>query len=607
MKESAIPITEQSNIITQDIDRGNTEEIVEVLHKCDLEIFNGWGGYQNVLSSQFLAKLHELSTLAAPYVKPDAQNAGIILSGCGTSGRLAFLISRMFNKLAERQKLRPCYRYVISGGDHALMTSVESCEDDWNAGKKELENAAKGLVKVLYVGITCGLSAPFVGGQVEYCLQHPQRFTPYLLGFNPTDQARNAAISGTDKVMFDIAFEMEGEVTVFILLVMVVSIKTVTNLLRIFVSFVAKSCLLNPVVGPEPITGSSRMKGGTVTKMLLEAIFFTAHQLAVNDPTPIACEDIIKAYQTTLESTHTKDAEISLLIKVAGNSLVKGGSVLYVGWGSLGIMGMIDAAECVPTFGANHDDVRCFLKSGYEILNNTHGDLSSQGDKLEIGFDYFIEKRCPTLSKNDTVIFIVRDLASEQKQELGRIAELVKSRKASLAIIAISTNDSNLQLQDILGNILTIHIVLPSISKEESSNIQYKFLDQSTAEVSLKWVINAVSTGAHILKGKVFKNCMIDLKLTNEKLFERGVRIVTQFSNVTSEEAKECLLKSIYRQDVLNRRIVEAKVPEHVKRAGYVERVVPLAILLTKGFKVSAGLQMLEGCPIVRQCIDNCL
>ena len=373
-------------------------------------------------------------------------------------------------------------------------------------------------------------------------------------------------------------------------------------------SFVAKGRLLNPVVGPEPIAGSSRMKGGTTTKMLLEAIFLTAHQLAANEATPIPYDDIIKTYLITLNLTHTKDSEISSLIKMAGNSLVKGGSVSYLGWGALGIMGMIDAAECVPTFGANHDDVRCFLESGYKILRNAQGNLSSQGEALEISFDNFIEKRGPKLSKNDTVIFIVQNLSSEQKLGLCRIVELVKSRKGNIAIIAVNSNHVNWQIHDIFGDSLTIHIVLPSTGREQSSNKQfYKFLDQCTTEVSFKWVINAVSTGAHILKGKVYKNCMIDLKLTNRKLFERGVRIVTQFSNVGSEVAKECLLKSIYRQDVLNLNMVEADVPEHVLKAGYVDRVIPLAILLTKGFKVDSGMKMLVDCPIVRECIENSL
>ena len=576
MRRTQLPITEQSHPKTQDIDKASKKEIVKLLKECSLDIFTGWPNHQNVFDTKILAILKEVATVAAQFLKLGTQKFGIILSGCGTSGRIAFLISRKFNELAKAQKLWSCYRYIISGGDHAIMTSVESCEDDWNAGKIALVTTAEGLDKVLYVGISCGLSAPFIGGQVEHCLQHPEKFTPYLLGFNPAKLARNVAISGTDEVMLNIALKMEE-----------------------------KGNLLNPVIGPEPIAGSSRMKGGTATKMLLEAVFLHAHQLAVNDPTPIDFSEIFNTYEATLQSTHTKEADISSLVEMAGNSLIRGGSVVYLGWDSLGIMGMVDAAECVPTFGANHDDVRCFLKGGYELLRNVQGDLSAGGEKLKIGFEYFRKERCAKVSRDDTVIFILPELSSEQISELHLISNQVRMHTSNLAIIAINTNINWQKEEYTLGKPLIIHIALPNL--KTSSIIYNKFLVQCTTEVSLKWVINAVSTGAHILKGKVFKNSMIDLKLSNKKLFERGVRIVTQFSTISSEEATKCLLKSIYGLDLLNCSIVQADVAKHVKKAGGMEKVIPLAILLARGFKVDLGLKMLQDCPIVRQCIDNCL
>ena len=379
-----------------------------------------------------------------------------------------------------------------------------------------------------------------------------------------------------------------------------------------FFILAVKHCLLNPIVGPEPINGSSRMKGATASKMLLEAIFLKAHQIANNDPNPIPYDDFIKTYKYTLDFTHTKEAEIFSLIKMAGYSLVRGGCISYVSWNSVGIMSMIDAAECVPTFGANHDDVRSFLGGGYEFLENTWGDLSSEGDpspegdKFQIALQYFKEKRCPRLSELDTVIFIVSNLSLEQKLELDRIAELVKFQKVQLALIAINTSGIDVkEIQDTLGNPLTISIVLPSIGRIESDNKYLKFVEQCNAEVCLKWVLNAVSTGAHIFKGKVYKNCMIDLKLTNKKLFERGIRIVVQFADVNKETARVCLLRSIYRTDKLSPPLLKADVSDHVQKAGKVEKVIPLAFLLTKGFMVDSGLKMLQDCPIVRQCIDK--
>lgn len=59
---------------------------------------------------------------------------GVVISGCGTSGRLAFFASRTFNKLCIRRGVRPFFHYLISGGDRALVAALEGKEDDANAG-----------------------------------------------------------------------------------------------------------------------------------------------------------------------------------------------------------------------------------------------------------------------------------------------------------------------------------------------------------------------------------------------------------------------------------------------------------------------------------------
>lgn len=213
MNNSEIPITERSNELTEDIDKASVDEIVRLLKKCDLEIFNGWGNYRNqsILSTTFVSKVYEICHICAEYVNVEgAENSCVVISGCGTSGRLAFLLTRTFNKFLKEHNLKQCYKYLISGGDHALVTSFESIEDNWNAGKNALMRATEEFDRVLFIGITCGLSAPFVGAQVEYCLQNLNKFTPYLLGFNPSTQARICAISGTEKVMQDIVIEIEG-------------------------------------------------------------------------------------------------------------------------------------------------------------------------------------------------------------------------------------------------------------------------------------------------------------------------------------------------------------------------------------------------------------
>jgi N-acetylmuramic acid 6-phosphate (MurNAc-6-P) etherase len=63
----------------------------------------------------------------------------VVLSGCGTSGRLAFFTARSFNAAMVARGLPPCFRYICAGGDSALFVSREAPEDNWQAGVDRLQ------------------------------------------------------------------------------------------------------------------------------------------------------------------------------------------------------------------------------------------------------------------------------------------------------------------------------------------------------------------------------------------------------------------------------------------------------------------------------------
>jgi len=122
---------------------------------------------------------------------------------------------------------------------------------------KVTEGDKQGFVHYIYIGITCGMSAPYVGGQLNYTMNGPdaERFTTILMGFNDVAAARKVAIENWNKTMHDIISQLASRVGD------------------------GHHFIINPIVGPEPVTGSSRMKGGTVTKILLEALFVYLFQI----------------------------------------------------------------------------------------------------------------------------------------------------------------------------------------------------------------------------------------------------------------------------------------------------------------------------------------
>jgi N-acetylmuramic acid 6-phosphate (MurNAc-6-P) etherase len=117
------------------------------------------------------------------------------MSGCGTSGRIAWLVAKTLNAQLKAccGDVAPCFRYLISGGDESLVISNELPEDDPHAGAHDLENITRQYTKVVFIGITCGLSAPYVAGQIEYSMSQPH-FSTVLIGFNPVSMARNAPV-----------------------------------------------------------------------------------------------------------------------------------------------------------------------------------------------------------------------------------------------------------------------------------------------------------------------------------------------------------------------------------------------------------------------------
>ena len=208
---TAVPISEQPNELARNIDTGTANDIVRTLRQCDSQIFSGWENFPNIYDEETILAMEQIAEEAAEVLRDTSGETAIVLSGCGTSGRLAFFLAQKFSRLAKAQQVSASYEYLIAGGDIALFTSQEAPEDDWKKGQEDLAKVSRNRTKVLFIGITCGLSAPYVAGQLDYCMSHPDVFIPVLLGFNPINQARQNTIEGWTKSFFDVAKSLKGK------------------------------------------------------------------------------------------------------------------------------------------------------------------------------------------------------------------------------------------------------------------------------------------------------------------------------------------------------------------------------------------------------------
>ena len=225
-------------------------------------------------------------------------------------------------------------------------------EDNVDAGRRAIEAALRGCGRALYIGITCGFSAPYVAAQLDYCIGRAGT-TAVLLGFNPIDRARRVPIEGWDRTFADVAAAMVA----------------------------ADNCIfLNPVVGPECHTGSTRMKGGSATKLLLEAIFALALGAEGGSRVqPEAVRPVLLEYAAAVRGAYAEPAALAAGVEAAGAALRAGGRLLYLGEGTPGVCSLVDASECPPTYNATAEDVRAFVRGGYEVLGNDDGDLAPLG------------------------------------------------------------------------------------------------------------------------------------------------------------------------------------------------------------------------------------
>ncbi|XP_029369300.1 glucokinase regulatory protein [Echeneis naucrates] len=511
--EPTLPVSEKSNPLTHNIDQASAACIVRMLQACDAQMFQAETGetYQvpRLQSDAVVKTVMEVAKRVELILK-DPLDKLVVLSGCGTSGRLAFLMASSFNRELKKLNQSLVYSYIIAGGDKALFSSQEAPEDDPKLGMLSLKKVSEGKKQVLFIGISCGLSAPFVAGQLDFCLQHPEVYTPVMVGFNPTHQAKDEPVPGCTFTFRSLVHKMQE------------------------LAKSQKAFLINPTVGPEAISGSSRMKGGSATKILLDIVLSTAHSATFNR-TPITYKSILqhmKAYDQTVDITYAQSEAITALVEAAGQSLRHGRRVCYLGWGSLAVLGLIDASECNPTFGADYEDVRGFMCGGYRNLNNNEGPLTSLGPQFSIGHEDFLHLVLPHVSDQDTVLLLYTH--SDNVSEVLKLACQVREKTSNLHAVYHGTDGDTTAEQ---------------------------------WELSTKLVLNAISTGAHILKGKVYQNHMIDVQVTNSKLYCRATRLLQKLSGQPESKCEEALLKAIYRVDKLTTDVMSFDMTTHTLAA----------------------------------------
>lgn len=214
--------------------------------------------------------------------------------------------------------------------------------------------------------------------------------------------------------------------------------------------------------------------------------------------------------------------EIGRAIEMIAEAFQKGGRLAYFGAGTSGRLGVLDASECWPTFGVEHGMVSGFIAGGDKALRLS---VEAAEDSSEFGLSD-LSAFAPT--PNDVIVGIS---AGGNPQYV--LAILEEAKKAGCRTIGISSNPkAKLKpLCDIFINPIVGEEVLTGSSRLKSGTAQ-------------KMILNMLSTGAMIRIGKTYKNYMIDVRMVNEKLLDRGCRFVSEIAKISYDEARKYIEQS---------------------------------------------------------------
>lgn len=210
-------------------------------------------------------------------------------------------------------------------------------------------------------------------------------------------------------------------------------------------------------------------------------------------------------------------ASIESVIEVAITSFKKGGRLIYMGAGTSGRLGVLDAAECVPTFGVEPEMVIGLIAGGEEAMTVA---VEGAEDSLELGKEDLIRLN---LTENDLVVGIA---ASGRTPYVIGGLDYARSIGAKTATISCNKEAEISQHADFPIEVDAGPEFLTGSTRLKSGTAQ-------------KLILNMISTISMIGIGKVFNNLMVDVKPTNDKLVERSKRIIMEATEVDYETAEK--------------------------------------------------------------------
>ena len=213
---------------------------------------------------------------------------------------------------------------------------------------------------------------------------------------------------------------------------------------------------------------------------------------------------------------------IAASVDIIAERLSRGGRLFYIGAGTSGRLGILDASECPPTYGVSDDLVQGLIAGGYTAIFKA---VEGAEDDIDLCRKDLLEKN---LNENDVVCGIA---ASGRTPYV--IGGMKYAKELGAAVICVTMNpDSEMaKFADVPISVVVGAEVIMGSTRMKAGTAQ-------------KLVLNMLTTGSMIKLGKVYSNLMIDVKASNEKLITRAKRILMLATNIDESLATNILTQT---------------------------------------------------------------
>ncbi len=213
--------------------------------------------------------------------------------------------------------------------------------------------------------------------------------------------------------------------------------------------------------------------------------------------------------------------QIEKVCAVIADRMMAGGRLIYIGAGTSGRLGIVDASECPPTFGVPHGLVLGIIAGGDGAIRNAVEFAEDDTNKA------WLDLQGAGVNSKDVVLGI--SASGSTPYVLGGLKKC-KAKGIATSCMVCNPNSSIAETSD-----FPIEVIVGPEFVTGSTRMK--------SGTATKLVLNMITTAVMIQLGRVEDNKMVNMQLSNHKLVERGVNMLVEKTNLPYQEAKQLLLK----------------------------------------------------------------